>query len=325
MSEDTNKSVENKSEDANVAETLNEIFDDDPARKAREKEIAKYEKKRQKALEREAKKAAKAEAKQKNSKDNVSEDNNDAVSSPGGWSWDKAVKENSSESKKDESHVESETSSVYTEDGELDEKALKKKLRDEKKAEKRQRKEQKKEEKEINIVKDLLFLCLYILIVIGICWAVLTYVGQRTEVSGESMSNTLHSGDTLWIDKLEYEFGSPKRFDVVVFPYGEDDDTYYIKRIIGLPGETVYIDEDGTIYINDEPLEGDKYGREVIAEDKRGVASEEITLGDDEYFVLGDNRNNSRDSRVSDVGNIHKNDIIGRAVFRFTGGFGKIE
>ena len=325
MSEDTNKSVDNKSEDANVAETLNEIFDDDPARKAREKEIAKYEKKRQKALEREAKKAAKAEAKQKNSKDNISEDNTDAVSSPGGWSWDKAVKENSSESENGESHVESETSSVYTEDGELDEKALKKKLRDEKKAEKRQRKEQKKEEKEINIVKDLLFLCLYILIVIGICWAVLTYVGQRTEVSGESMSNTLHSGDTLWIDKLEYEFGSPKRFDVVVFPYGEDDDTYYIKRIIGLPGETVYIDEDGTIYINDEPLEGDKYGREVIAEDKRGVASEEITLGDDEYFVLGDNRNNSRDSRVSDVGNIHKNDIIGRAVFRFTGGFGKIE
>lgn len=325
MSEDTNKSVENKSEDANVAETLNEIFDDDPACKAREKEIAKYEKKRQKALEREAKKAAKAEAKQKNSKDSVSEDNSDATSSPGSWSWDKAVKENSSESENSESHVEPETSSVYTEDGELDEKALKKKLRDEKKAEKRQRKEQKKEEKEINIVKDLLFLCLYILIVIGICWAVLTYVGQRTEVSGESMSNTLHSGDTLWIDKLEYEFGSPKRFDVVVFPYGEDDDTYYIKRIIGLPGETVYIDEDGTIYINDEPLEGDKYGREVIAEDKRGVASEEITLGDDEYFVLGDNRNNSRDSRVSDVGNIHKNDIIGRAVFRFTGGFGKIE
>ena len=110
-----------------------------------------------------------------------------------------------------------------------------------------------------------------------------------------------------------------------MFPYGDDEDTFYIKRIIGMPGETVYIDEEGTIYINDEPLEGDKYGREVIAEDKRGIASEEITLGEDEYFVLGDNRNNSRDSRVSDVGNIHKKDIIGRAVFRFTGGFGKIE
>ena len=125
--------------------------------------------------------------------------------------------------------------------------------------------------------------------------------------------------------RLEYEFGAPKRFDVVVFPYEEEKDTFYIKRIIGLPGETVYIDEEGTIYINDEPLEGDKYGREPIAEDKRGVASEEGTLGDDEYFVLGDNRNNSRDSRFEDVGNIHKDVIIGRAVFRFTGGLGKIE
>lgn len=297
---------------ANVAEALNEIFDDDPAQKAREKEIAKYEKKRQKALEREARKAAKTE-----------------TNSTSGWSWDKAVNENRSAQTAQAEKQEPTDDVVYTEDGELDEAALKKKLKAEKKAEKqlkkKQKKIQKKEEKEVNIVKDLLFLCLYILIVIGICWAVLTYVGQRTEVSGESMSNTLHSGDTLWIDKLEYEFGSPKRFDVVVFPYGDDEDTFYIKRIIGMPGETVYIDEEGTIYINDEPLEGDKYGREVIAEDKRGIASEEITLGEDEYFVLGDNRNNSRDSRVSDVGNIHKKDIIGRAVFRFTGGFGKIE
>ena len=357
MSEDTNK-------ETNVADALNEIFDDDPAKKAREREIAKYEKKRQKALEKDAKKAAKAEAKQKKKNgesEGNSEDGQDSTdksaegqtSGVSGWSWDQAVKESSenqadivqnnnevSESAEtpnkkeaEESNTtadttnrnESDVQAVYSEDGELDEKALRSKLRAEKKAEKKQKKAQKKEDKEINIVKDLLFLCMYILIVIGICWAVLTYVGQRTEVSGESMSNTLHSGDTLWIDKLEYEFGSPKRFDVVVFPYEEEDDTFYIKRIIGLPGETVYIDEEGTIYINDEPLEGDKYGREPIAEDKRGVASEEVTLGDDEYFVLGDNRNNSRDSRFEDVGNIHKDVIIGRAVFRFTGGFGKIE
>lgn len=332
MSEDTNninpdKTVTEKTENTNVAETLNEIFDDDPAKKARDKEIAKYEKKRQKALEREAKKAtkaaAKAEAKQKaeekEADDNKTDENKTdenkteekhAGISDSGWSWDKAVRE---------------SSAPDAENAELDETALKKQLKEEKKQNKEKKKKEKKEKKEVNIVKDLLFLCLYILIVIGICWAVLTYVGQRTEVSGESMSNTLHSGDTLWIDKLEYEFGSPKRFDVVVFPYGDDEETFYIKRIIGLPGETVYIDEDGVIYINDEPLQGDKYGREVIAEDKRGVASEEITLGDDEYFVLGDNRNNSRDSRVTDVGNIHKKDIIGKAVFRFTGGFGKIE
>ena len=359
MSEDTNK-------ETNVADALNEIFDDDPAKKAREREIAKYEQKRQKALEKEARKAAKAEAKQK--KKNGGSEGNTEVSQLGtdksaegqasgvsGWSWDQAVKEssenqtetdqnknnnessesaetpNKNESEKTENKAdtssknESDVQAEYSEDGELDDKALRSKLRAEKKAEKKQRKAQKKEDKEINIVKDLLFLCMYILIVIGICWAVLTYVGQRTEVSGESMSNTLHSGDTLWIDKLEYEFGSPKRFDVVVFPYEEEEDTFYIKRIIGLPGETVYIDEEGTIYINDEPLEGDKYGREPIAEDKRGVASEEVTLGDDEYFVLGDNRNNSRDSRFEDVGNIHKDVIIGKAVFRFTGGFGKIE
>lgn len=357
MSEDTNK-------ETNVADTLNEIFDDDPAKKAREREIAKYEKKRQKALEKETRKAAKAEAKQKK-KNGESEENIEVsqlgtdksaegqASGVSGWSWDQAVKEssenqtetdqnnnessesaetpNKNESERNENKAdtssknESDVQAVYSEDGELDEKALRSKLRAEKKAEKKQRKAQKKEDKEINIVKDLLFLCMYILIVIGICWAVLTYVGQRTEVSGESMSNTLHSGDTLWIDKLEYEFGSPKRFDVVVFPYEEEKDTFYIKRIIGLPGETVYIDEEGTIYINDEPLEGDKYGREPIAEDKRGVASEEVTLGDDEYFELGDNRNNSRDSRFEDVGNIHKDVIIGRAVFRFTGGLGKIE
>ena len=359
MSEDTNK-------ETNVADALNEIFDDDPAKKAREREIAKYEKKRQKALEKETRKAAKAEAKQKK-KNGESEENTEVsqlgtdksaegqASGVSGWSWDQAGKEssenqtetdqnknnnessesaetpNKNESEKTENKAdtssknESDVQAVYSEDGELDEKALRSKLRAEKKAEKKQRKAQKKEDKEINIVKDLLFLCMYILIVIGICWAVLTYVGQRTEVSGESMSNTLHSGDTLWIDKLEYEFGSPKRFDVVVFPYEEEKDTFYIKRIIGLPGETVYIDEEGTIYINDEPLEGDKYGREPIAEDKRGVASEEVTLGDDEYFVLGDNRNNSRDSRFEDVGNIHKDVIIGRAVFRFTGGLGKIE
>ena len=135
------------------------------------------------------------------------------------------------------------------------------------------------------------------------------------------MNDTLHNGDSLWIDKLSYHFKDPERFDIVVFPYEEEDDTYYIKRIIGLPGETVYSDEDCVIYINDEPLEED-YGKEVREENHRGLAAEPVTLGDDEYFVMGDNRNNSRDSRLSDVGNIHKDKFVGKAVFRFTGGFG---
>lgn len=294
----------------NVADTLNEIFEDDPARKAREKEIAKYEKKRQKALEREEKKLAKKKLKENPELDENNSENEDA-----------SVESQIEPANVEAQNQDAEAAKENADDEEIDEKALKRKLKEERKAEKKKA----KAEKEVNIVKDLLFLCMYIIIVIGICWAVLTFVGQRTEVSGESMSNTLHSGDTLWIDKLEYEFGSPQRYDVVVFPYGDDEDTFYIKRIIGLPGETVYIDEDGNIFINDELLESDVYGRETIASDKRGVAADEITLGDDEYFVLGDNRNNSRDSRVADVGNIHKKDIIGRAVFRFTGGFGKIK
>lgn len=294
----------------NVADTLNEIFEDDPARQAREKEIAKYEKKRQKALEREEKRLAKKKLKENPEMDENNSENEDA-----------AVEPQTEPANVEMQNQDADVAKENSDDEEIDEKALKRKLKEERKAEKKKA----KAEKEVNIVKDLLFLCMYIIIVIGICWAVLTFVGQRTEVSGESMSNTLHSGDTLWIDKLEYEFGSPKRYDVVVFPYGDDEDTFYIKRIIGLPGETVYIDEDGNIFIDDELLESDVYGRETIASDKRGVAADEITLGDDEYFVLGDNRNNSRDSRVDDVGNIHKKDIIGRAVFRFTGGFGKIK
>lgn len=294
----------------NVADTLNEIFEDDPARKAREKEIEKYEKKRQKALEREEKRLAKKKLKENPEMDENNSENEDA-----------AVEPQTEPANVEVQNQDADVAKENADDEEIDEKALKRKLKEERKAEKKKA----KAEKEVNIVKDLLFLCMYIIIVIGICWAVLTFVGQRTEVSGESMSNTLHSGDTLWIDKLEYEFGSPKRYDVVVFPYGDDEDTFYIKRIIGLPGETVYIDEDGNIFIDDELLESDVYGRETIASDKRGVAADEITLGDDEYFVLGDNRNNSRDSRVADVGNIHKKDIIGRAVFRFTGGFGKIK
>lgn len=294
----------------NVADTLNEIFEDDPARKAREKEIEKYEKKHQKALEREEKRLAKKKLKENPKMDENNSENEDA-----------AVEPQTEPANVEMQNQDADVAKENADDEEIDEKALKHKLKEERKAEKKKA----KAEKEVNIVKDLLFLCMYIIIVIGICWAVLTFVGQRTEVSGESMSNTLHSGDTLWIDKLEYEFGSPKRYDVVVFPYGDDEDTFYIKRIIGLPGETVYIDEDGNIFIDDELLESDVYGRETIASDKRGVAADEITLGDDEYFVLGDNRNNSRDSRVADVGNIHKKDIIGRAVFRFTGGFGKIK
>ncbi len=164
-----------------------------------------------------------------------------------------------------------------------------------------------------SIAKEILSTSIYLLCVLLVTYLIINYVGQRTEVQGSSMEPTLQNADNLIVDKITYRFNDPKRFDIIVFPFQYEEDTYYIKRIIGLPGETVRIDLEGVIYINGEELK-EGYGREIIQDP--GRAAEEITLGEDEYFVMGDNRNNSTDSRNELVGNIHKDDIIGRAWVR---------
>ena len=164
-------------------------------------------------------------------------------------------------------------------------------------------------------MRELLNTAIYLLCVLGAVWLVITFVGQRTEVEGASMENTLHNGDNLIVDKLSYRFHDPERFDIIVFPFQFQDNTYYIKRIIGLPGETVQIMDDGSIYINGEKLE-ENYGMEVIKPETIGRAAEPIELGDDEYFVMGDNRNYSSDSRTDMVGNIKRENIIGKAWLR---------
>ena len=164
-------------------------------------------------------------------------------------------------------------------------------------------------------MRELLNTAIYLLCVLGAVWLVITFVGQRTEVEGASMENTLHNGDNLIVDKLSYRFHDPERFDIIVFPFQFQDNTYYIKRIIGLPGETVQIMDDGSIYINGEKLE-ENYGMEVIKPETIGRAAEPIELWDDEYFVMGDNRNNSSDSRTDMVGNIKRENIIGKAWLR---------
>ena len=162
------------------------------------------------------------------------------------------------------------------------------------------------------IMRELLNTAIYLLCVLGAVWLVITFVGQRTEVEGASMENTLHNGDNLIVDKLSYRFHDPERFDIIVFPFQFQDNTYYIKRIIGLPGETVQI-LSGMVYIDGMRLD-EHYGNELM--ENPGIAEEPLTLGEDEYFVLGDNRNNSSDSRASDVGLIHRKDLIGRAWIR---------
>ncbi|SCP95439.1 signal peptidase I [Anaerobium acetethylicum] len=162
------------------------------------------------------------------------------------------------------------------------------------------------------VFRELFSMVLYLGIVLVLTWIVVTYVGQRTQVSGSSMEYTLSDKDNLIVDKISYRFSEPERFDIIVFPFEHGGDIYYIKRIIGLPGETVQI-KDGVIYIDGKELE-ESYGREVMK--SAGAAGEPIELGKDEYFVLGDNRNESSDSRDDRVGNVNREDIIGRAWLR---------
>lgn len=169
-------------------------------------------------------------------------------------------------------------------------------------------------EREPSVLKETLGWIMYVVIIIAATYLIVTYVGQRTRVSGDSMLPSLHNEDNLIVDKISYRFRDPERYEIIVFPYKYQEDTYYIKRIIGLPGETVQI-KDGAVYINDELL-GEEYGIEPIDEDKKGIAGEPITLGEDEYFVMGDNRNHSSDSRESSVGVLNRDDLIGRAWIR---------
>lgn len=166
--------------------------------------------------------------------------------------------------------------------------------------------------KKTPIRKIICEICLYIVLFVVCIYVVPNYVLQRTVVSGSSMLDTLHDGESMLVEKVSYRFKDPSRFDIIVFyPYGRDDkEDYYVKRVIGLPGETIQI-KGKDIYINGEILE-ENYGKDPISDE--GIAIEPITLADDEFFVLGDNREISEDSRI--FGPVKKSDIEGHAVIR---------
>ena len=149
--------------------------------------------------------------------------------------------------------------------------------------------------------------------VIFLAYFIIYYALEKTSVVGISMEGTLNSGESVIINKFSYRFTDPKRFDVIVFKQSGTEHSYYnIKRIIGLPGETVQI-KNGNIYINDQIVQ-DVVNVEPMA--NYGLAGEKIKLEENEYFVLGDNRNNSEDSRFASIGNIRRDEIIGKAFIR---------
>lgn len=173
----------------------------------------------------------------------------------------------------------------------------------------------KKKKISTSLLKEIFIWIFDIAVVLIIAFALVHFIGEKTSIIGESMSPTLENDDVVIINKFIYEVSSPDRNDIVVFkPFGNEKLHYYIKRVIGLPGETIQI-TDGKIYIDGELLE-ENVNVDVI--NNPGLAGNPITLGVDEYFVLGDNRNNSEDSRFAEIGNVNINDIAGKAWFRIS-------
>lgn len=160
------------------------------------------------------------------------------------------------------------------------------------------------------IMKKTILWIVEIAAVILLAFCIVNFTLERTRMLGASMEVTLQEDDKIIINKLAYWKRNPKRFDVIVFKQSGSEHSYYnIKRVIGLPGETVQI-IDGLVYIDNEMLE-EPMNVEPI--NIPGLAEEPIVLEDDEYFVLGDNRNNSEDSRFFNIGNVVRGDIVGKA------------
>ena len=173
------------------------------------------------------------------------------------------------------------------------------------------------------IVETVIFLAVSALLLFGVP----RYLMERVIVDGPSMESTLQDGDNILVEKVSRYFGALERFDIVVFYPDEDakknNGRYYIKRIIGLPGETVRIDGE-VIYINDEQLT-ESFGFTRMG--TPGIAKDGVTLGEDEYFVLGDNRVISKDSRSEAVGIVPLSRVGGKMILRIFpfGKFGTVD
>lgn len=159
--------------------------------------------------------------------------------------------------------------------------------------------------------RDVLsFALIALVIVVPIRW----FIAQPFIVRGDSMVPTFHSGDYLIVDQLSYRFEDPKRGDVIIMRYPKDESVYFIKRIIGLPGETVELQGERIIIRKGSDVEPLTLAQPYVPQDSFRPEYGTYELSDDEYFVMGDNRDSSSDSRV--WGSLPKKDVIGRAYLR---------
>lgn len=151
-----------------------------------------------------------------------------------------------------------------------------------------------------------------IIVVCILAWMLVSFFGQRVSNAGDSMSPVLKNGDVVLINRIVYDARKPKRGEIIAFrPNGNENAHYCIKRVVGLPGETIQI-KDGKIYIDGKVQKKDVYTSDL---DFAGIAEKKLTLGETEYFVLGDNSAGSDDSRLADIGNVKREDIGGKVWF----------
>ena len=161
-------------------------------------------------------------------------------------------------------------------------------------------------------VPGLLKTLLQILLVCLLAFIIVLNYGRKVSCAGDSMNPTLEHGDIVLVDRFRYNAASPRRGDVVVFKLGGNENSHAnLKRVIAVPGDKLQIKE-GKIYINDKVLEKDFIFDEIA---EPGIASEEIVLNENEFFIIGDNPQSSKDSRV--FGPIERSEIIGKAWFVF--------
>ncbi|HHW66803.1 MAG: signal peptidase [Epulopiscium sp.] len=153
-----------------------------------------------------------------------------------------------------------------------------------------------------------------ILIALGVTLFITTFIYQNTQVIGDSMEPTLQDGNAIIVNKFIYRFQQPKRGDIIAFKYSQNPSQHFIKRIIAIEGDKIDI-RDGKVYLNDQVLE-ENYILEPMDTIKIGNMHFPIVIPKDSYFVMGDNRNVSFDSRYTEVGLIPLSYISGKAVLR---------
>jgi signal peptidase I len=169
-----------------------------------------------------------------------------------------------------------------------------------------------RESRQTNLLRSAIYWITDLAAVAVLAAFMVLFFCERVTVTGHSMEPELAAGDVVLINQVQYQFQDPVRFDVIVFEKENDSAAKaYVKRVIGLPGETVQIINE-TIYINGKPLIAEGLSHVTLS----GLAAEPVTLGDDEYFVLGDNRDSSEDSRFANIGNVRREEIRGCIWFR---------